>query len=54
MAINVTMQERMLKAERENKLLKESLRKAQAIVDYVVALDYPEVIEEEEEETENE
>ncbi len=50
MAIIQRPEERLAKAERENKMLKKENADLKAKIDYVAILDYPEMLEEEEEE----
>ena len=49
MAIIQRREERLAKAERENKMLKKENADLKAKIDYVAILDYPEMLEEEEE-----
>ena len=53
MAIIQRPEERLAKAERENKMLKKENADLKAKIDYVAILDYPEMLEEEEEEAQN-
>lgn len=53
MAIIQRPEERLAKAERENKMLKKENADLKAKIDYVAILDYPEMLEEEEEEEQN-
>ena len=50
MAIIQRPEERLAKAERENKRLKKENADLKAKIEYVAILDYPEMLEEEEEE----
>ena len=50
MAIIQRPEERLAKAERENKMLKKENADLKAKIEYVAILDYPEMLEEEEEE----
>ncbi len=50
MEIIKSVRKRLVEAEAENQRLKEELDKAQAIIDYIGACDYPEIFGEETEE----
>ena len=50
--IIITPEERALLLEKENKQLKESLADSQAKLEYIACLNYPEILDEEEEEVE--
>ena len=50
MAIIQTPEERLRQAERENKMLRKENADLKAKIEYIAILDYPEMVEEEEEE----
>lgn len=52
MGVILTPEERALLLEKENKQLKESLADSQAKLEYIACLNYPEILDEEEEEVE--
>ena len=54
MGVILTPEARALQLEKENKRLKEALADSHAKLEYIACLNYPEILDEEEEETTDE
>ena len=54
MAVIQTPEERATELEKENKRLREALADSKAKIEYIACLNYPEILNEEEEAEENE
>ena len=52
MGVILTTEERALQLEKENKQLKESLADSHAKLEYIACMNYPEILDDEEEEVE--